>query len=221
MANVIVISEHNAHTRNMKKDTPVSNYRAHLAPRGPNVISMQEKTNDYWISCLVKIAQTKNQLAFHELFDFFAPKLKTFYMSQHLSFQESEELVQETFISVWKYADYFEENKGYVSTWIYTIARNKKLDYFRKTNRQVKTVELVNDDWAIDTGEQYTIKLGNDVVGLLPHLTNDQREVIQKVYFEELSHQKAAHVLNITLGTVKGRIRSALKTLNILMGDDA
>ena len=185
-----------------------------------NVVPLQEKTNDYWISCLIKVAKTHDQAAFQELFNHFGPKLKTFYISQHLSSQESEELVQETFISVWKYANYFEANKGYVSTWIYTIARNKKLDYYRKTNRQVSTVELVTDDWAVDAGDQFSSQLGGELVEFLPQLTHEQQEVIQKVYFEELSHQKAADALNITLGTVKGRLRSGIKLLNQLMRGD-
>ncbi|WP_144395109.1 sigma-70 family RNA polymerase sigma factor [Pleionea sediminis] len=173
--------------------------------------------NQHWIDCLVNVAKTQDQSAFKELFDHFAPKIKMFFIKQNLSQQEAEELMQETFISVWRYADYFEANKGQVSTWIYTIARNKKLDYFRKSSRQVTTTEMASEEMAVDSGTQFESRMGDEVSSFLPELPEEQVEVIKKVYFEELSHQKAADALNITLGTVKGRIRSAVNNLNKLM----
>ncbi len=173
--------------------------------------------NQHWIDCLVKVAKTQDQAAFKELFEHFAPKIKMFFMKQNLSQQESEELMQETFISVWRYADYFEANKGQVSTWIYTIARNKKLDFYRKSNRQVNTTEMESEEMAVDSGTQFQSRIGEELTSFLPQLPEEQVEVLKKVYFEELSHQKAADALNITLGTVKGRIRSAINNLNKLM----
>ncbi|WMS88226.1 RNA polymerase sigma factor [Pleionea litopenaei] len=179
-----------------------------------------QQQNDFWISCLIDVAKNGNQMAFQRLFQHFAPKIKTFLLKQGLNVQEAEELMQETFISVWRYADYFEANKGQVSTWIYTIARNKKLDYFRKSNRQVTTTEMISEDIAVESGNQFSTVIGDEIKDFLPQLPPEQVEVITKVYFEELSHQKAADALNITLGTVKGRIRSAINNLNKLMRGD-
>lgn len=183
----------------------------------PASVDKKKEQNQFWIDCLIKVAKTQDQAAFQKLFAHFAPKIKTFFAKQGLSMQEAEELMQETFISVWRYADYFEANKGQVSTWIYTIARNKKLDYYRKTNRQVNTTEMISEDVAVEAGEQFDIRMGQEVTAFLPQLPAEQLEVIKKVYFEELSHQKAADALNITLGTVKGRIRSAVNNLGKLM----
>ncbi len=180
-------------------------------------VSDLTSSNDYWINCLVRIAQKKDQHAFKLLFEFFSPKLKTFYLKHRLSDVQAEELIQETFISVWRFANYFEENKGQVSTWIYTIARNKKLDFFRKNGRQVETTELVTEDWAVQNGNQFDSQMNLELSAFIPQLPEEQQEIIQKVYFEELSHQKAADDLNITLGTVKGRVRSAINNLNKLM----
>ncbi|NVJ50283.1 MAG: sigma-70 family RNA polymerase sigma factor [Gammaproteobacteria bacterium] len=176
-----------------------------------------QEQNDFWISCLIDVAKNGSQASFQKLFKHFAPKIKTFFLKHNLSLQEAEELMQETFISVWRYADYFEANKGQVSTWVYTIARNKKLDFFRKNSRQVATTEMASEDIAFETGDQYSEAMGEEMITFLPQLPPEQLEVIQKVYFEELSHQKAADALNITLGTVKGRIRSAINNLNKLM----
>jgi RNA polymerase sigma-70 factor (ECF subfamily) len=166
---------------------------------------------------LIKVARHQDQHAFQQLFNYFAPKVKSFYMKHRLSESVSEELMQETFISVWKFANYFEANKGQVSTWLFTIARNKELDYYRKNGRQVPTSELVSEDMAIDSGEQYQTQLHREMGELIPQLPEEQQQVLQKVYFEELSHQKAADALNLTLGTVKGRLRSAINNLNKLM----
>ncbi|PWK49307.1 RNA polymerase sigma-70 factor (ECF subfamily) [Pleionea mediterranea] len=202
MANVVAINQYKLKRKRLEQTTVDQDRRVQ---------------NQKWIECLVKVAKTQDQSAFQSLFNHFGPKVKSFYVAHHLSPQIAEELVQETFISVWRYANYFESNKGQVSTWIYTIARNKKLDYFRKTNRQINTTELISDDIAVEPGEQYTTRIGEELTFFLPQLPDEQYEVIKKVYFEQLSHQKAADTLNITLGTVKGRIRSAVNNLNKLM----
>ncbi len=196
----------------------IRDYRRKSANLDSKAVKNEKKVqNQHWIDCLIKVAKTQDQAAFKELFEHFAPKIKMFFLKQNLSQQESEELMQETFISVWRYADYFEANKGQVSTWIYTIARNKKLDFYRKSNRQINTTEMESEEMAVDQGTQYQSRIGEEVTAFLPQLPEEQVEVIKKVYFEELSHQKAADALNITLGTVKGRIRSAINNLNKLV----
>ncbi len=189
------------------------------AKRPPLEVTEADKAaqNQHWIDCLIKVARHQDQHAFQQLFTHFAPKVKSFYMKHRLSETISEELMQETFISVWKFANYFEANKGQVSTWLFTIARNKELDYYRKNSRQVPTSELVSEDMAVEYGEQYDEQLHLEMGQFIPQLPAEQIEVIQKVYFEELSHQKAADALNLTLGTVKGRLRSAINNLNKLM----
>lgn len=173
--------------------------------------------NQHWIDCLIKVARKHDQQAFQQLFQHFAPKVKSFYLKHRLSESTAEELMQETFISVWKFANYFEANKGQVSTWLFTIARNKELDFYRKNKRQVSTTELISEDMAVESGEQFDEQLHMEMGQFIPQLPAEQIEVVQKVYFEELSHQKAADALNLTLGTVKGRLRSAINNLNKLM----
>ncbi|MCO7226924.1 sigma-70 family RNA polymerase sigma factor [Pleionea sp. CnH1-48] len=180
--------------------------------------SASERPNQRWIDCVLAIAQKEDTKAFQQLFDYFAPRVKHFFIKAQLDERVSEELTQETFISVWKFANYFESNKGQVSTWIFTIARNKKLDFYRKQNRQVPTLDVEQDDWAGDEqSEQYDARQFDEVKTLIKHLPEEQVTILQKVYFEELSHQKTADALNITLGTVKGRIRSAINNLSKLM----
>jgi len=176
------------------------------------------KENLYWTECVVKIARKQDKAAFQELFNHYAPKLKTFFINNNFDDVQAEELMQETFIKVWRYADYFEQNKGQVSTWIYTIARNIKLDTYRKNGRQINTVELEHQ--TVETGDehQFSDKMGEQLRDFILQLPPEQVEVIQKVYFEDLSHQKAADVLNLTLGTVKGRLRSAVNSLAQLVG---
>ncbi len=180
-----------------------------------------QSDNQIWTDCVINIARQKDTQAFKQLFDYYAPKLKTFFLNANFDAQQAEELVQETFIKVWRYADYFEQNKGQVSTWIYTIARNIKLDTYRKNGRQVEQVELDNHEIESEEHSQFNHAIGTQIKNFVNQLPQEQIAVIQKVYFEDLSHQKAAEALNITLGTVKGRLRSAVTQLTRLVGGQA
>ena len=92
---------------------------------------------------MVKIKDTRDEIAFSNLFDFLAPKLKSYFLQNGFSSEISEELLQEVMSIVWTKSDQYNPSKSAVSTWVYTIARNKKVDFWRKnSNISVKEEDI-------------------------------------------------------------------------------
>ena len=81
---------------------------------------------------MIRVRDYRDELAFSDLFDFIAPKIKSYYMQNNVSSEIAEELTQEVLSTVWTKSDKYESSKSAVSTWIYTIARNKRVDLLRK-----------------------------------------------------------------------------------------
>ena len=90
---------------------------------------------------MVKISSDRDEMAFSNLFDFIAPKINAYYMQNGLITENAEELTQEVMSTVWAKSSLYNSSKSSVSTWIFTIARNKKVDFLRK-----KTDLSVNEE---------------------------------------------------------------------------
>ena len=191
--------------------------------KGKSVPSEAPKLDDMqkWKVHLTAVAQTHDKKAFHALYCYFAPKLKSFY-SQNGFYNSAEEMVQEVFIRVWNRAPTYDPSKAAVSTWIYTIARNYRIDVLRKKQLSMSDEEkLPESGYQQNLDEELNLdRGGNELKQAIANLNEEQRMVIQKVYFEDKSHQIAAEELEMTLGVVKSRIRSALKIMKKQIGDD-
>ena len=82
-----------------------------------------------------KIQKDRDEMAFSEIFDFFAPKVNAYFIQNGIKFESSEELTQEVLSTVWVKSNLYNSKKSALSTWIFTIARNKKIDFFRKNSK--------------------------------------------------------------------------------------
>jgi len=176
------------------------------------------KSNKRWIACILDVAQNCNKQAYFYLYEHFAPKLKSFLIQRGVQNSIAEEIIQETFITVWQKANYYTANKAYVSTWIFTIARNKKLDRDRKNIRHmnyINSLDHIDEDYSQDDPFEFTAR--TELMHTISELPDTQTEILKCVYFEGKSHQATADELNITLGTVKGQIRSALNRLKTIV----
>jgi len=179
-----------------------------------------ETSNEALISL---IARDRSREAYRALFLRFAPKLKAFVMGQGLSAQEAEDLAQETLISVWRKADYFDPSKAAASTWIYTIARNLRIDQARKAKRQQDMPEALKEDLQsaeadVPADAQMIAHQSASALNLhIQTLPKEQKEVLRLSFFEDLSHGDISRALNLPLGTVKSRLRLAIMRLRVLM----
>lgn len=171
-----------------------------------------------WVAELYAVRDNKDRAAFAELFGHFAPRVKSFLMKSGASPDLAEECTQEVMATLWNKAHLFDPTKASVSTWIFTIARNRKIDLLRKQRRP----EPEDLPWGPEAEpeaadamglQQETEQLGR----ALATLPEEQRRLIERAYFGELSHSEIAAETGLPLGTIKSRIRLALERLRHTM----
>lgn len=159
-----------------------------------------------------RVAQAHDRSAFAELFDHFAPRLKSFMMRKNASAELAEDLVQEAMIAVWTKAGLYEPSKGSVTTWVFTIARNLRIDRIRR-DVHMPTVELGDYDEPSEAveGEELLGRKQEDglVAEALKTIPEEQRQVLLLSFIEDMPQSEIAAKLSIPLGTVKSRMRLA------------
>lgn len=170
--------------------------------------------NTRWVECLELIRASQDRKAFAQLFAHFAPRVKAFLMKQGSDPSLAEECMQEAMVAVWHKAHLFDPARASAATWIFTIARNKRIDALRKINRPDPD-EL---DWNVsaepEAEEVLAMQQENTRLGeALKDLPEKQREMIVKAFYGDLSHQEIADETGLPLGTIKSRIRLALERL--------
>lgn len=173
---------------------------------------------------LSAVAMRRDMEAFEALFRHFSPKIRAYMMKRSADRQLAEELMQETMITVWKKAALFDPARGSASSWIFTIARNVRIDSFRRTSRPEFDPNdpcfVPDESPAADIvveREQSAVLVRQAMIGLPP----EQRELLKLAFFEEASHSRIAEMLGLPLGTVKSRIRLAFARLRDAIGDRA
>jgi RNA polymerase sigma factor (sigma-70 family) len=168
------------------------------------------------------VAARQDREAFAALFQLFAPRLKAWLLRQGADEGAAEELVQETMLAVWRRAGTYDRRLATVSTWIYTILRNKRIDRIRRERRpEVDPNDPLfqpdpppSQDAQIDLGRAEA-RLRLAVAALPP----EQAELIRIAFFGHLSHREIAERLGLPLGTVKSRLRLALARLRRSMDE--
>ena len=169
---------------------------------------------------LRSIALDRDRAAFAELFGHFAPRVKGFLMRYGLPELLSEDLAQETMLTVWRKANLFDSSRAGVATWIFTIARNKRIDRLRR-ERGAETTRFDVSDEAEDCGssEEYAIaaETAEQVRTAIAALPDNQAQIVRLAFFAEKPHAEIAQELGIPLGTVKSRVRLALARLRGLL----
>jgi len=169
---------------------------------------------------LAKVGKTRDVEQFELLFRHFAPRVKA-YMARTGSAAGAEELMQETMVAVWNKAAMYDPARGAASTWIFSIARNLRIDAYRRDRRP----ELDPDDPAFQPsaepaadrrleGEQSAELIRRALATLPP----DQAEVLRLAFYEDNSQSTIAAALDLPLGTVKSRMRLAFSKLRSVLG---
>lgn len=194
-------------------DTPVhpgvlvDRRRGRREPR--RMETMSEQT-----AWMLAVRDRRDKAAFSRLFDHFAPRLKGVVMRAGVGSGQAEEIVQDVMLTVWRKAGQFDPERAQVSAWIYQIARNRQIDVLRKENRPVpealkQETESEPDATRVVAVEQEAGELRKALEALSP----DQRVVIEKAYFGEMTHQDIRDDTGLPLGTIKSRIRLGLERL--------
>ncbi|NNE79275.1 MAG: sigma-70 family RNA polymerase sigma factor [Silicimonas sp.] len=196
-------------------DTPRSRTQAfnvtrHESKRVPP-IKTELSQQTVW---MLAVRDNRDRTAFAALFDHFAPRLKGFVMRTGTSSAQAEEIVQDAMLTVWRKAGLFDPHRAQVSAWVYQIARNRQIDIVRKENRPVP--EELAEDPGTEPDASQMLAMEQEAGRLreaLARLNDDQREVIERAYLGELSHQEISDQTGLPLGTIKSRIRLGLERL--------
>ena len=169
---------------------------------------------------LVDIAATRDRQKFARLFEYYAPRMKAYLMRQGTDGAAAEELAQEAMLIVWRKADSFDPEKASAATWIYTIVRNLRIDALRKLRRPEFDIDdpaFVPDPPPRPDDVLVSDQLERQVRDALSRLPEEQAVVVRLSFFEDKPHGEIAAQLSLPLGTVKSRLRLAMRRLQPLL----
>lgn len=170
----------------------------------------------HFAGLIESIAETKNRDAFAALFSHFAPRLKGYLLRLGASDGQAEEVAQEAMLTVWRKAHLYDRKKAAASTWIFTIARNRRIDLLRRQKFPEIDADdpvLVPDAPAQPDEEVISARQDSEVRQALDTLPPEQRELVRLAFYNGWSHSKIAADTNLPLGTVKSRLRLAFSRL--------
>lgn len=162
-------------------------------------------------SVLIQQLKNKDQRALSLLYDKYSGAIYSVILKMIRDEEKAQNLLQDTFLTVWEKAESYDNDKGRFYTWVYRIAKNKTLNILRKTDLLIQTEDFSvydNKEDAIHIDPEY-LELNGAVTTLEVH----HKEAIELVYFKGLTHKEAHQAMNVPLGTFKSYIRQALKQL--------
>jgi RNA polymerase sigma-70 factor (ECF subfamily) len=191
---------------------------AHPSSRNRAVTTTSRDFDD----CVLRIAARRDRQAFATLFDHYAPRVKALLMRSGSPPAAAEELAQETLLSVWRKAHLFNPERASSAAWIFTIARNLRIDSLRRGDASVYAADLA---LAADEPEQPDAILSGAqdaelVRAAMRTLNPDQARAIEMAFFHEQTHTQISQALGVPLGTVKARIRFGMMKLRAFIERD-
>lgn len=167
-----------------------------------------------WVELLRAVRDRQDQSAFAALFAHFAPRVKAFLIRSGMDAAQAEECTQEVMAALWTKAHLFDPARASVSTWVYTIARNRRIDMARR-NRRPEPEDLPwGPEAEPDQEDVLLLQQESENLGrAIATLPEKQRDLIEKAFYGDLSHSEIAEITGLPLGTIKSRIRLALDRL--------
>lgn len=167
-----------------------------------------------WVEHMTRIRDDQDRTAFAELFGHFAPRVKGFLIKSGADSTLAEECTQDVMATLWHKSHQFDPSRASVATWIFTIARNRRIDLLRRQRRPEPEdltwgPEAEPEQEDVLTLQQETALLGT----ALAQLPDAQRTLVEKAYFGDLTHSEIAAETGLPLGTIKSRLRLALERL--------
>lgn len=172
---------------------------------------------------MAAIATRQDREAFAEIFAFYAPRVKAYMLRLGAGAALAEELAQEVMITVWRKAALFDRKQASVSTWIFRVARNRRIDAARRAKHAdfdqqdpiLHPEPAAPPDEAVSAGQR-----DNLVREALTTLPPEQVDLLKQAFYDGLSHREIAVKTGIPLGTVKSRIRLAFGRLRAALAPE-
>jgi RNA polymerase sigma-70 factor (ECF subfamily) len=184
-----------------------------MAAPGPSADDMKQ-----WLKA---VAEKEDRGAFGRLFQYFGPRIASFMERGGLSAAEAEEISQETMVTVWRKSALYDPGQAGVSTWVFTIARNLRVDQARKASRANASIAALRDlPVRLEASVEETA-LANErdarVRRAMATLSPEQATVLRLSFFSEKPHAQIAKELSLPLGTVKSRSRLAMAKIRSIL----
>nr|WP_189633043.1 sigma-70 family RNA polymerase sigma factor [Gemmobacter lanyuensis] len=179
---------------------------------------MTTTAEEDWTALLLAVRDRQDRTAFAALFRHYAPRVKGFLMKSGAAEALAEECMQDVMATLWQKAHLYDPERASVTTWVFTIARNRRIDALRRAARP----EPEDLPWGpeAEPDQQAALELAQDTERLgaaLSTLPETQRSLIEKAYFGDLTHTEIAAETGLPLGTIKSRLRLALDRLRAQM----
>ncbi len=191
-----------------------------MKTRNINADTISMNTDDDLTLSVELVGKNQDKLAFNNIFRYFAPRLKSFLVKAGSTDSQAEEVIQEVMIAVWTKSSTYDSNKSSVSTWIYTIARNKRIDKIRKEKRHYLSESDEGLEIPVDSTQEkeiFSAQVSDSLKRYMSNLPEEQSKLLKLSYFYNKTHADISEELKIPLGTVKSRIRLALTKMRHLV----
>lgn len=194
------------------------------APRQHRPAGERLKSTVDWANFIKRVAEDSDRVAFARLFEHFAPRVKGFLINTGSDPETAEDITQSTFVAIWRKAGQFDPATAGVAAWIFTIARNQRIDAVRRSRRHDRVLQSSDAIYEVETAESAeNIHARNEdalrIARALANLSEEQSTVVRMSFIEERAHGDIATALGIPLGTVKSRIRLAMNRLRYLLDE--
>jgi len=170
------------------------------------------------------VASGRDRQAFAELFTHFAPRIKGYMIRLGADSAQADELTQDAMLTVWRKAYTFDRRRASVSTWLFTIARNRRIDILRREARPefdpndpllTPDPEPAPDAAADQTQQEERLRAA------MTGLPQEQLDLLHRAFFRGRSHRDIADDTGLPLGTVKSRLRLAFGRLRKALEEDS
>lgn len=165
---------------------------------------------------IIERLKNKDETALSTLYDQYSAALYGVIIRMCRDEQQAQNILQDTFLTIWNKSHQYDPEKGKFYTWSYRIARNKTLNFLRKENKLIQT-----DDFSVYTIENESESPTIDSLqmkGYLEELDDHHKRALELIYFNGLTHQEAHEEMGVPLGTFKSYVRQALKKLKANYG---
>jgi RNA polymerase sigma-70 factor (ECF subfamily) len=191
-------------------------------PRPPGEM-LGEAERRRFADLLAMVAERQDRAAYSELFAYYAPRVKSYLMRLGADSAQAEEIAQDVMVTVWRKAALFDRNQASVSTWIFRVARNRRIDVFRRAKRpDLDPEETMLLPAGVEAPDARIESMETEVRvrAAMKDLPEEQVNLLRLAFYEGLSHSEIAGKLDLPLGTVKSRIRLAFAKMKARLGDE-
>ncbi|WP_179378485.1 sigma-70 family RNA polymerase sigma factor [Jannaschia marina] len=175
-----------------------------------------------WARLLVAVGRERDTAAFEALFRQYAPRVKAYLMRTGLNASLAEDCMQDVMVTLWRKAHLYDPTRAGVSTWLFTIARNRKIDLIRRAGRPEPEDLPWGPEPEPDQADVLALAQETDrLAEAIADLPEKQKDLVERAYFGEATHSEIAAATGLPLGTIKSRIRLAIERLRRSLQADA